>query len=316
MAVQNQSPTASRQGQQPFLQEPPPAAPLPKTVGKAKVSPMEPYTIVGPANGFVSEYDGVINPYSGCTFGCSYCYASNFTRDSKAQQDWGKWVKVKTNALARFNQIVPAAMNNKVYYISTATDPYQPVERTAGITLGLLEAVAERHPKAKLVIQTRSPLAVRDKDLFLRIINSGGRVQVNMTVTTDNDDTRKTYEPGCPSIMARMKAIASLQEAGIQCCITLTPLLPITDMPAFVDSLKNTGVTRFIVQGFHMPHQGREGFIARTDARAITSTAEHFDCPNDQAIYRYRREYSNNQNALKLAFPNIGVGKKGFAPPF
>ena len=57
----------------------------------------------------------------------------------------------------------------------------------------LLEIMAERH-KPKLVVQTRSPLVTRDCDLFQRIANNGGRVQVNMTVTTDDEDIRRTFE--------------------------------------------------------------------------------------------------------------------------
>lgn len=277
---------------------------------------MTPFTIVGPANGFVSTYDGVINPYSGCSFGCSYCYAANFARDKSEQQEWGQWVKVKTNAIEKIKQIAAGSLNNRVYYISTVTDPYQPVEKKVNITRGILEVIAERHPQARIVIQTRSPLVARDTDLFRRIADQGGRVQVNMTITTDDDETRRNYEPGCPSIPARMKAITAVQSAGVQSCITLTPLLPVTDVPSFIKSLKDSGVTRFIVQDFHLPDNGRHRFIARTDARAIESTARHFQCPKRDATRMYKAHYAANLAILRKEIPNIGEGRKGFAPPF
>ena len=112
--------------------------------------------------------------------------------------------------------------------MSSVTDPYQPIERQIGLTRRLLEVLAERH-KPKLVVQTRSPDVVRDCDLLSAIQNKGGRVQVNMTVTTDDEDIRKTFEPSCPSNMARIRAIGEVAAQGIDTCITLTPLLLVRD---------------------------------------------------------------------------------------
>ncbi len=290
---------------------------LPTSLGKTKVQAMAPRSIVGKATGFIAAYDGVINPYSGCSFGCDYCYASNFTQTEAERETWGQWVKVKTNAVERFHEIAPGHLNNKVFYMSTATDPYQPVEKTAGVTRALLEAMAERKPTINLVIQTRSPLVVRDLDVLSQLKDQGSQIQVNMTVTTDDDQVRKTYEPGCPSIAARLKAITKVQESGIQACITMTPLLPLSDAQGFAETVKSTGATRFIVQGFHLL-QDRIGekMIARTDDRAIMSTAEHFGCPKEEAPARYTRKFREDLAVLKKNIPGLTFGKDGFAPPF
>ena len=79
--------------------------------------------------------------------------------------------------------------------------------------------MAERH-KPKLVVQTRSPDVLRDCDLFREIDGNGGRVQVNMTVTTDDEDVRRAFEPFCPSNTVRLRAIAEVQNAGVDACIT------------------------------------------------------------------------------------------------
>ena len=125
----------------------------PEGLGRTSILRSEPRSIVGPATGFVREYDAVINPYGGCSFGCSYCYAANFTHDEREKQQWGLWVKVKTNALENMARIPAGSLDRKTIYMATATDPYQPVERQVRITRGILEILggaapggADRHP--------------------------------------------------------------------------------------------------------------------------------------------------------------------------
>ena len=137
-----------------------------------------------------------------------------------------------------------------------------------------------------------------------------------MTITTDDDAIRRTYEPRCPSIPARLKAVAELNAAGVQTCITMTPLLPTRDPNAFAHSLLATGTTRFIAQAFHLPDKGDARMIARTDARAIASTASHFACDPAQAAKRYLQAYAKDLAVLRSILPNLRLGRQGFAPPF
>lgn len=306
--------------QRPLLPAPPATqqnfSHIPERLGNTSIQLFNPNSIVTNPTGFIASYDAVINPYNGCSFGCDYCYASNFVPTDVQKETWGSWVKVKTNAAEQLKRLPHGSLNDKVIYISTATDPYQPIEKTAEITLQLLQLLLELHPRVKLVIQTRSPLVTRDINLFKQLITAGGKVQVNMTITTDDDNVRKTYEPGCPSISARTKAIAEVQAHGIQSCITMTPLLPLTDVKTFAENMLATGVTRFIVQAFHLSNRNSRKFIARTDDRAIAATARHFDVESQQAIATYTANYASNLTILKKLLPNLGQGKHGFNPPF
>lgn len=299
----------------------PAATSQPVKLGNTRISSITSAMLLSPGNGFMSEYHGSLNPYTGCTFGCGYCYASNFTRDPKDQDTWGQWVQVKDNLNQLLDGVAPGAFNDEVIYMSTVTDPYQPIERKLENTRNVVRRLAEEHPRVRLVVQTRSPLAVRDADLFRQIVASGGKVQVNFTVTTDDEAIRKAYEPGCPSIPARLKAAAAMQNAeGVQTCITATPMLPLKDAKDFIRQLKETGVTRFIIQPFKLPVNAKgasqERFTARTDRKAIELTAQHYQLPADQAAKAYEQEYARNRALFKQPFPGIGEGKDGFQPPW
>ena len=292
------------------------------TLPKVKISRINQREMVMPGKGFVDTYHAVINPYQGCSFGCGYCYASNFVQTPQEKRDWGQWVKVKANAQAMMNAKRPGSLNGKTVYMATTTDPYQPVERTEEITKLVLEDLVRNHPRVKLVVQTRAPLATRDIPLFREIVAQGGRVQVNVTITTDDDRIRKIYEPGCPSIPARLKAAKTLHDGGVAVCITVTPALPIADAARFAETLPETGAKSFIIQPFKSPDLRKGANIAITDRRAVESAMRWYQTDNGQeAMRRYNAEYRRNEEVLrrKLAAEaglELGFGKAGFKPPF
>jgi len=247
----------------------------------------------------MDSYDYTLNPYEGCFFGCTYCYAAFFARSKEKQNDWGKWVTVKENALSLLRRKRTSTLHDKTIYMSSVTDPYQPVERKLELTRDLLRLLAERF-QPRLVIQTRSPLVTRDLDLLRKL----KYVQVNMTVTTDSEEVRQAFEPTCPNNRARLRAIQQVDSAGIDTCITLTPLLPVVDPEQLANNLVDTGVDDFIIQPFHAT-KGR--FVAGTRQQAM------------KMIEKYnwnQKRYEEVRRILKCHIPNIGEGKEGFKPPW
>ena len=316
-----------------------PIAPSPdgRKLGHAWVSDAPAREILTRASGFMDGYDFTLNPYGGCSFGCAYCYAAFFSRDANLRDTWGRWVKAKTNAaelLKRRLRRKPDFLDGKRIYMSSVTDPYQPIEREIGLTRDILRLMAgdslceegqialldaadgnarRPNPKPKLVVQTRSPDVVRDCALFRRIERNGGRVQVNMTVTTDDEDVRRVFEPFCPSNSARLSAVAKVKSEGVDACVTMTPLLLARDPDSFADSLLDTGVEKFIIQPFHF----RKGkFVASTRERALDLMAEKLGCDRASFLGEYMRRYRETLSALRRRLPNLGEGKDGFAPPF
>ena len=284
----------------------------PRQVGQAAVFYEEAREILTRATGFMDAYDFTLNPYSGCTFGCTYCYAAFFSRTKEDRDAWGYRVRVKQNALELMARRRQGSLDGKLIYMSSVTDPYQPIERQLGLTRGLLEIMAERH-KPKLVVQTRSPDVARDLDLFKKIRENGGRVQVNMTVTTDDEDVRRTFEPFCPSNTQRLRAISEVKADGVDACITMTPLLWVNDPEAFAEALLNTRVQKFIAQPFHFQ---RGKFVASTREKAVDLMAQKLNCKPSSFRTRYLDHYQRAYEVLHDTLPELGEGKDGFRPPF
>jgi DNA repair photolyase len=130
-----------------------------------------------PTGGFLRGFAYSLNPYIGCAFGagagCPFCYVRTLPVAHAHAGRWGAWVIAKTNlpqllerelaALVRSGKLADATI-----FMSSATDPYQGVERRLGLTRRALEAFV-RHPPRRLVIQTRSPLIERDLDVIGRL---------------------------------------------------------------------------------------------------------------------------------------------------
>ena len=292
--------------------EQPPAYDAAFRMGRVEVSSKPAREILMRATGFMDEYDFTLNPYSGCAFGCSYCYAAFFSRSAERRDTWGQWVEVKENAVELIRRRKIGKLDGKCIYMSSVTDPYQPIERTVGLTRGVLQVLADRHAP-KLVVQTRSPDVVRDCDLFQQIEEQGGRVRVNMTVTTDDEDVRRTFEPSCPSNALRLEAVTALRNAGIDVGVTMTPLLLVSDAEAFAQSLLATGAEHFIAQPFHF---ARGKFVASTREGALALMAEKLGCEVATFQSRYLDHYHAVFEVLRKALPELGEGKDGFAPPF
>lgn len=264
------------------------------------------------ATGFMDAYDFTLNPYAGCAFGCTYCYAAFFSRGVDQRDRWGEWVRVKGNAVDLLARRRKGGLDGKLIYMSSVTDAYQPVERKLRLTRGLLEVLAESH-RPKLVVQTRSPDVVRDVDLFTAIVARGGRVQVNMTVTTDDDEVRRAFEPSCPSNRRRLDAARELVLEGVETCVTMTPLLLVRNASAFAEALAGTGVRDFIVQPFHFQ---RGKFVAGTREAAVGIMAEKLACHAKVFRTEYLAHYRKTRDVLRQRLPRLGEGKGGFRPPF
>lgn len=183
--------------------------------------------ILNKGTGYLSDYTHSLNPYTGCVYSCSYCYVQRMPVALFRGKKWGTWIDVKENvAQLLHNELKRAKTKGKVtIFMSSSTDPYQPIEHREKVTRSLLEVMVDNPPDF-LLVQTRSPLVSRDIDLLKQFKE---KVRVSMTIETDREDMRQYFTPVAPPIQSRLQALQTLKEANIPTQVAVSPILPFSD---------------------------------------------------------------------------------------
>ncbi|MGP8079779.1 MAG: radical SAM protein [Dehalococcoidales bacterium] len=167
-------------------------------------------------------HDYVINPYTGCQHACSYCYARFMKRFTGHREPWGEFVDAKINAPELLRREIVKKKAGTVW-VSGVCDPYQPLEAKYQLTRQCLAILAQHD--WPVVVQTRSPLVLRDID----IIKDTKNFEVGFSITTADDSIRQLFEPHAPAIWDRIAALDKLHRAGIRTYAMIAPMLPGTD---------------------------------------------------------------------------------------
>lgn len=255
-------------------------------------------SIFSPATGFIKRggFDWTCNPYVGCSFGCTYCYAMFLPQAAgRPKDEWGRWLQAKVNAVELARKHAHKLAGQAVY-ISSVTDPYLPTERSLGLTRGILEALVEHQPR--VLIQTRGPLVVRDLD----VLRQFGAVRVNLSIPTDSEDVRRAFEPKAPPLARRWEAAAAVRAAELPVGICVTPMLPLEDEDGFVRRLAEFRPDVLVVQDFH---DSGGAFGADTGAAARRLLGER----------RWGQEdYERVRDRLRQHL-EVYEGEAGFFPP-
>lgn len=256
------------------------------------------------ASGFLKGYSHTLNPYTGCAFACSYCYVRQMPVALFRDEEWGGWVDVKENAAALLEKELAKAKNKGpvTIFMSSATDPYQPIEHKERITRSLLE-VMSANPPDFLFVQTRSPLVTRDADLLELL---GERVRVSITVETDREDIRRAFTPSAPPIPARLGALRELAARGIPVQATIAPALPSSEH--FAELLAGI-VDRVCIDDYFMG-DGSGG--KRTERIGVRSIYDALKLPD----WYSRDAYERVREQLRRHFPQerVFVSQQGFLP--
>ena len=193
-------------------------------MSRARVFPRSVRQALTRTGGYLDGFTHTLQPYVGCQFSCHYCYVREMAvqRANPYGLPWSHWISPKENVAERLlAQARSGTLGRARIFCASSTDPYTALERKLGLTRACLEVMVA-HPPRVLVIQTRSPLVLRDIDLLTGIPGAG----VSFTITTDDDGVRRAFEPDSPPFDRRLETLAALHDAGIPTQAAVAPILP------------------------------------------------------------------------------------------
>jgi DNA repair photolyase len=192
-------------------------------------------------------FDRSINPYRGCEHGCIYCYA----RPTHAWLGLSPGLDFESRLFAKpdaarllVRELAAPGYRPETIALGTATDPYQPVERTHRITRAVLEVLREaRHPVG---VTTKSDLILRDLDILSEMA-AQNLVLVAISLPTLDPALAHRLDPRAPRPDKRLAAMQSLSAAGIPVMVNLSPIIPgLTDheIEAILAEARRNGASR------------------------------------------------------------------------
>ena len=257
-----------------------------------------------------------LNPYVGCEFGCTYCYAryahryaverahdagklsDTEFRDFRGEHGWEAFERrifVKERVLdalevdlRRYFRANAGSEEPTPIVIGTATDPYQPAERRFRITRHVLERLS-RCDGLNVGIITKSPLIARDVDV-LRTLQQRNDLEVHVSLISVDAALIKRVEARSPTPATRLRALEKLATAGVRAGLIVAPVLPgiSDDMPrleALFRAARDAGA-KFV-------HAGPLRLYPAVRDRFLPMLVEGFP----DLVARYRRAYDGRSGA-------------------
>jgi DNA repair photolyase len=247
-----------------------------------------------------------VNPYVGCEFGCTYCYARDTHKyaveragggAADADTDLPSWlafekrILVKAGVAERLARTLdPSKLGHDSLVIGTATDPYQPAERRYRLTRSILE-VLTAYRGLRVGIISKSPLVTRDIDVLQRL-SERNEVTVNVSLATLDTRLARRLELRSPIPSARIRALARLSAAGIHAGLLIAPIVPgITDdregLNRLMAAAKEAGARYVIGSALRLGPAARHRFLPHL-AGEFPALAE-----------RYRQHYADREGVSR-----------------
>ena len=146
------------------------------------------------------------------------------------KEEWGNFVDIKINAPRLLQHEIKKKRVGRVW-ISGTCDPYQPMERQTQLTRRCLEILSKH--SWPVTIQTKSTLIMRDLDL----LENFDDIEVGLSISTESEEIKAIFEPGCPAIEDRIKVVERLHSSGLRTFIMIAPMLPGAE--ALIDRVKD-----------------------------------------------------------------------------
>ncbi|PYO83052.1 MAG: radical SAM protein [Gemmatimonadetes bacterium] len=248
-----------------------------------------------------------LNPYVGCEFGCTYCYARYAHRyvverahdggklddaefaDFRGPHGWEAFEKrifVKEGIVAALDRDLkrffrsdrPTVRQSDPIVIGTATDPYQPAERDYKLTRAVLERLAG-YEGLSVGIITKSPLVARDADVLRRLAEHND-IEILISLITVDVEVIRAFEARSPMPAARLRAVSKLAAAGLNVGLIVAPVLPgVTDdrrhLEALFRAAREAGARSVYASPLRLYPAIRDRFLPVLEARSPTLAARY-----------------------------------------
>jgi len=263
-----------------------------------------------------------LNPYVGCEFGCSYCYArkthewtleraGSFSSDHSSVSPSDAFeheILVKQGAPdVLLRTLQPEKLAGAELVIGTATDPYQPAERHFLLTRRLLEALL-LHRGLAIGLITKSPLITRDLDVLTRLAEQH-ELSVNISLASMDAPLLRRLEARSPAPHARIRALARLTRAGIHAGLLIAPILPgLTDgwasLAALLEAAREAGARYVVGAPLRLGPAARAGFlpVLRQEFPELVARYAQRYGHRIGAGADYERALTRRLNSVKAAF--------------
>ncbi|HQD83851.1 MAG TPA: PA0069 family radical SAM protein [Quisquiliibacterium sp.] len=209
-------------------------------------------------------FDLSVNPYRGCEHGCIYCYArpNHAYVGLSPGLDFERRLFAKSNAAELLRQeLAHAGYRCQPINIGSATDAYQPIERTWRLTRAVLEVLSAcDHP---LTIITKSALVERDVDLLAPMARRG-LAAVYVTITTLDPALARIWEPRAAAPWRRLELVRRLSEAGIPVGVSIAPLVPFVnehELEQIMTEARAAGASSAFYMMLRLPWELKDLFV-------------------------------------------------------
>jgi DNA repair photolyase len=213
--------------------------------------------------------------------------------DFNAGRDFEREIVVKVNVPELLRaELGRPSWKRELVALGTNTDPYQWVESRYRMMPEILEALEAAQTPVSVL--TKSPLAMRDVEIFERMARAGLPVSVNLSVPTLDEDAWRATEPHTPSPAARLDAVAELRRRGVDSGVLIAPLMPgINDHPDQVrpiaERAKKAGATFLGGVALHLRDEVKDVFFAWMEAK------------RPDLLPRYEQLYANDRAYMQPA---------------
>jgi DNA repair photolyase len=179
-----------------------------------------------------------INPYRGYSHACHYCFArpTHEYLGLGPGDDFDREIVVKVNIADVLRaELRRPSWKHQHIALGTNTDPYQWAEGHYQLLRGIWSTLSDHANPCSVL--TKSPLLLRDVDLFLEL-SEHTQFTAYLSVPTLEERAWRQTEPRTPSPKARLNALKQLSKRGVAVGVVIAPLLPgINDDPKQIEQI-------------------------------------------------------------------------------